>query len=111
MKLSKKYLLDHKDELNNHLYGICLKDSTYFSKPSDSNSVSKSCFKQFIYKFTKNKQLVTEIRVVDVDRSYIYEEIYISLDDKEYSNFKIIGNIADLIKYIENDMVIEEEQK
>lgn len=99
MKLNKTYLIEHKNEINNTVYFKCKSDCSF----QNSNSIQVHCYKSIIYKFTKNAELVTERRVVDVDRSYIYEEIYTKLTNTELlNNFEIIGNILDLIYYLEN---------
>ena len=98
MKLNKSYLIDHKEEISNTIYCKCLTDCQ-FQDPKFLNVTH--CYKSFVYKFTKDKKLIYEFRVIDVDKRYIYEEKQIQLTDKEFSNFEIIGNIANLIKYLE----------
>ena len=99
MILSKKYIEKHKDEINNTIYCLCLKDQVF----KKSETTSFRCYKSLIYKFTKDKKIVFEYRVIDLDKSYKYIPVYIDLTDEQFSNFKLIGNLADIITYLEND--------
>ena len=100
MKLNKSYLINHKEEISNIIYCKCLSDCQ-FQDPELLNITH--CYKSFIYKFTKDKNLVYEIRLIDFNNEYAYEEMQIQLNDEEFANFSIIGNIADLINYLEKE--------
>jgi hypothetical protein len=100
MKLNKSYLIDHKEEISNTIYCKCL-SNCQFQDPKLLNVAY--CYKPFIYKFTKDKNLIYEIRLIDFNNEYIYEEKQIQLNDEEFANFSIIGNIADLINYLEKE--------
>lgn len=99
MKLNKSYLIEHKDEISNTIYCKCLADCL-FQNPI-SLDITR-CYKSLIYKFTKNKELVHEKCVIDIDHNYIYEEYTTQLTDEEFKNFEVIGNLFDLINYLEN---------
>lgn len=98
MKLNKSYLIAHKEEIYNIIYCKCLSDCQ-FQDPEFLNITH--CYKSLIYKFTKDKKLIYEIQVVDFNNKYIFEEKQIQLSDEEFANFRVIGNIADLIEYLE----------
>jgi hypothetical protein len=100
MKLNKSYLINRKEEISNTIYCKCLSDCQ-FQDPKLLNVTH--CYKSFIYKFTKDKNLIYEIRLIDFNNEYIYEEKQIQLNDEEFANFSIIGNIADLMNYLEKE--------
>ena len=98
MKLNKDYITENYDKISNTFYGVCLFDTRLQNGP-----YIKNCFKSIFYKFSNDKELITEFQKIDIDKSIIYEEIKIPLTDEEYSNFKIIGRLPELIKYLENE--------
>lgn len=100
MKLNKSYLIDHKEEISNTIYCKCLSDCQ-FQDPKLLNITH--CYKSFVYKFIKDKNLVYETQVIDFNNEYVFEERQIQLTDEEFANFDVIGNIADLINYLEKE--------
>ena len=96
MKLDQNYLKIHQKEISQYLYGYCLSDQII-----DKKSYQKSQ----IYKFNKNKQIIEYVNVFEVtgDRRTFICKKATSLSDEQYSKFYIIGDLFDLIRFIESD--------
>ena len=102
MKLDMEYIQDNITEINKYIYCYCLSDQVF-----QNSRVKMNCYNSFIYKFTKNQELVVEYRVIDVNKEYRYKEDTIKVDDDSFAYFKIIGDLFDLINYLEQDKDLE----
>lgn len=99
MKIVNEY--DH-----DAIYGICQNDFIV-----DTEYGPYNCFKSFIYKLTKSNEIVFERPVIGIKRDENgnmhkleeYESFKMQLADEFNKNFNIIGDLGELINYLENE--------
>lgn len=103
MKIDQEYLQNNLKEISHIIYAICNKDIKFQINLDAYGLVIITCYESFVYKFSLKAgvlYLVREFAKVDVNDSIIFEEELIPIE-QYYENFTVIGDLYELIKYLE----------